>query len=113
MSTTLTLEIEMPALSSASSWHALESLAVAMARDLPNQALAQALDEAQERLIDGVCGPKWAPVRDVVAPFACPRCPVDRDFARKGRRSAPGAAHRHRPGRAGVVERGLPGLRAG
>jgi hypothetical protein len=87
--TTLTLEIETPALGAGSSWHAFESLAVAMARDLPNEALAQALFEAQERLIDAVCGPRWAPVRSRQAPFRCPACAADRDFARKGRRTRP------------------------
>lgn len=92
-STTLILEIETPALGAGSSWHAFEALAVAMARDVPNEALAQALFEAQERLIDAVCGPRWAPVRGREAPFRCPRCAADRDFARKGRRTRPRVLH--------------------
>jgi hypothetical protein len=92
-STTLALTIETPPLGAASSWSAFESLAVQMARDLPRQALAEALDEAQERLIDGVCGPRWAPVRGLPAPFACPGCGAREDFARKGRRTRPRVLH--------------------
>ena len=88
-STTLELTIEMPALDEASSWQAVEALLVEMGRDVPRQALAQALYDAQERLIDGVCGPKWAPVRGLPAPFVCPKCQADNDFARKGRRTRP------------------------
>jgi hypothetical protein len=46
-SATAALTIETPPLGAASSWNAFESLAVRMARDLPRQALAEALDEAQ------------------------------------------------------------------
>jgi len=56
--TTLDLTIKMPLLVDLSSWNAFESLAVQMAKDLPRQALAEALDEAQEQLIDSVCGPR-------------------------------------------------------
>ena len=91
--TTLALTIDMPELSRSVSWNALEALVVQMGKDVPRLALAQALDEAQERLIDGVCGPRWAPVRHRPAPFRCPRCQAGEDFARKGRRSRPRVLH--------------------
>ncbi len=90
--TTLALTIEMPPLV-ASSWNAFESLVVQMAKDLPRQALAEALEQAQERLIDSVCGPRWAPVRGLPAPFACPGCQVREDFVRKGKRTRPRVLH--------------------
>jgi hypothetical protein len=92
-STTLALTIETPLLDAMSSWNAFEALAVQMGKDLPRQALAEALDEAQERLIDSVCGPRWAPVRGLAAPFACPKCQADKDFARKGKRTRPRKLH--------------------
>lgn len=92
-STTLALTIETPLLDVMSSWNVFESLVVQMSRDLPRQALAEALDEAQERLIDSVCGPRWAPVRGLAAPFACPKCQMDKDFARKGKRTRPRVLH--------------------
>jgi hypothetical protein len=92
-STTLALTIETPVLEVASSWHAFEALAVQMGKDLPRQALAEALDEAQERLTDSVCGPRWAPVRGLPAPFACTKCQADSDFPRKGRRTRPRVLH--------------------
>src|SRR2546422_2695316 len=87
--TTLALSIDMPRLDECSSWSALESLAVEMAREVPLAALAAALEDAQERLIDQVCGPRWAPVRHLPAPFACPGCGAREDFARKGKRTRP------------------------
>jgi hypothetical protein len=84
----LVLSIEAPDLDVVS-WSALESLAVQMSKDVPGLALAQALDELQERLIDQVCGPKWAPTRGLLAPFVCPGCGAGSDFARKGRRTRP------------------------
>lgn len=57
--TTLALTIEMPTLGASSSWNPLEAVAVQMGKDVPGLALAQALDEAQERPIHSVCGPKW------------------------------------------------------
>jgi hypothetical protein len=72
-----------------SSWSAFESLAVQMTKEVAGVALAEALDELQERLIDSVCGPKWTPVRGLPAPFACPGCGAGEDFARKGRRTRP------------------------
>lgn len=83
----LALSIEAPDLDELSSWSMFESLAVQMSQELPAVALAAALDELQERLIDQVCGPKWAPARGLPAPFACPGCGAGIDFARKGRRT--------------------------
>src|SRR3954451_12273574 len=60
-----------------------------MREELPAAALAAALEELQDRLIDQVCGPKWLPVRDLPAPFGCPGCGVMSDFARKGKRTRP------------------------
>jgi len=91
--TTLALTIETMPLSALSSWNAFESLAVQMAEDLPRQALAEALDQLQERLIDSACGPRWVPVRGLPAPFACPGCQAGQDFARKGKRTRPRVLH--------------------
>ena len=85
----LALSIEVPGLDELSSWAAFESLAVQMTKEVAGLALAEALDELQERLVDAVCGPKWAPVRGLPAPFACPGCGAAEDFARKGRRTRP------------------------
>jgi hypothetical protein len=85
--TTLTLTIEPGVLDTRSCWSEFESLAVQMGKELPGQALASVLADAQERLIDSVCGPRWAPVRGLPAPFGCPRCGVREDFARKGKRT--------------------------
>jgi hypothetical protein len=60
-----------------------------MREELPAAALAAALEELQDRLIDQVCGPRWLPVRDLPAPFGCPGCGVMGDFARKGKRTRP------------------------
>lgn len=60
-----------------------------MSRDGSERALADALDQAQERLVDSVCGPRWGPVRGLPAPFSCPVCGTSRDFARKGKRTQP------------------------
>lgn len=89
VATTLALRLELPALGARSRWPVFESWAVEMREQLPGQVLAQALDQLQERLIDEVCGPRWLPVRDLPAPFGCPRCGARKDFARKGRRSRP------------------------
>jgi hypothetical protein len=85
--TTLMLTVEPGVLDTRSSWSEFESLAVQMGKELPGQALASVLADAQERLIDSVCGPRWAPVRDLAAPCGCPRCGVREDFARKGKRA--------------------------
>lgn len=60
----------------------------------PAEVLALVLDEAQEALVEQVCGPRWAPrVRngdeEETAPFACPGCGARRGFVRKGRRTRP------------------------
>lgn len=99
--TTLTITADVPALDDARcGWAEFESWLVAMREELPVSALAEALDEAQEKLIDSVCGPKWIPTRGLPAPFLCPRCQADADFARKGRRTRPRKIHTA----AGVVE---------
>jgi hypothetical protein len=87
--TTLALTAELPELDESLTWSQLEAWAVAMREELPAAALAAALEELQDRLIDRVCGPKWLPVRDLPAPFGCPGCGVMSDFARKGKRSRP------------------------
>ena len=87
--TTLALTAELPELGELLTWSQLEAWAVAMREELPAAALAEALEELQDRLIDRVCGPKWLPVRDLPAPFGCPRCGVMSDFARKGKRTRP------------------------
>jgi hypothetical protein len=110
----LALSIEAPDLDEWSLWSAFESLAVQMSKDLPAAASATALDELQERLVDQVCGPKWAPARCLPAPFACPGCGAGSDFARKGRRTPTAAlGHRGGPGRATALARRLSGLRQG
>jgi hypothetical protein len=98
--TTLSLTIEPGVLDGRSSWSEFESLAVAMGRELPGQALASVLADAQERLIDSVCGPRWAPVRGLPAPFGCPRCKAAEDFVRKGKRTRKRKLHTA----AGLVE---------
>jgi hypothetical protein len=85
--TTLTLTIEPGMLEARSCWSEFESLAVAMSREVLLRALEEALADAQERLIDSVCGPRWAPVRGLAAPFACPRWEMVEDFVRKGKRT--------------------------
>jgi hypothetical protein len=87
--TTLALSAELPELGEPLSWSQLEAWAVAMREELPAAALAAALEDLQDRLIDQVCGPKWLPVRDLPAPFGCPGCGVMSDFARKGKRTRP------------------------
>jgi hypothetical protein len=85
--TTLALTAELPELGESLTWSQLEAWAVAMREELPAAALAAALEDLQDRLIDQVCGPKWLPVRDLPAPFGCPGCGVLSDFARKGKRT--------------------------
>ena len=87
--TTLAVTAELPELGEPLTWSQLEAWAVAMREELPAAALAAALEELQDRLIDRVCGPKWLPVRDLPAPFGCPGCGVMSDFARKGKRTRP------------------------
>src|SRR5450756_2423390 len=90
---TVALTIEMPSLDASLSWNALESLVVGMSHEVPARALALALDDAQERLLQEACGPRWAPVRGLLAPFACPGCGAREDFARKGKRTRPRKLH--------------------
>src|SRR5664280_259103 len=97
---TVALTIEMPSLDASLSWNALESLVVGMSHEVPARALALALDDAQERLLQEACGPRWAPVRGRLAPFACPGCGAREDFARKGKRTRPRKLH----SAAGTVE---------
>ncbi|CCH86352.1 Putative transposase [Modestobacter italicus] len=85
--TTLALTAELPELGGSLSWSQLEAWAVAMREELPAAALAAALEELQDRLIDRVCGRKWLPVRELPAPFGCPGCGVMSDFERKGKRT--------------------------
>jgi hypothetical protein len=87
--TTLTLTAELPELGESLTWSHVEAWAVAMKAELPAAALAAALEDLQDRLVDQVCGPKWLPVRDLPAPFGCPGCGVMSDFARKGKRTRP------------------------
>src|SRR5664280_1462355 len=90
---TVALTIEIPSLDASLSWNALESLVVGMSHEVPARALALALDDAQERLLQEACGPRWAPVRCLLAPFACPGCGAREDFARKGKRTRPRKLH--------------------
>jgi len=84
---TLSLTLDAPALDGSSAWSTFESLAVRMSRDVPAAVLATTLEELQVELLDRVCGPKWAPMRGLPAPFACPGCGASSDFARKGWRT--------------------------
>jgi hypothetical protein len=81
--------IETPDLGASPSWNALESLMVDMSHQVPARALALALEDAQERLVEAVCGPRWMPVPGGVVPFACPGCGAREGFVRKGRRTRP------------------------
>lgn len=71
------------------SWNVLESCMVDMSHEVPALALALVLEDAQERLIEAVCGRRWMPVPGVVVPFACPGCGVREGFVRKGKRTRP------------------------
>lgn len=86
--TTLALVIETPALEAAVSWNGFETLAVQMGKDLPRQALAEALGEAQERLIDVVCGPRWT--RCAAWPHRSPARGVRRAVTSPRRAGGPG-----------------------
>jgi hypothetical protein len=70
--TTLALTIDTPVLGESLSWNALESCMVEMSHQVPARALALVLQDAQERLIEAVCGRRWTPVAGAVVPFACP-----------------------------------------
>jgi hypothetical protein len=81
------------------SWAEFESLVVAMSREVPLRAVEQTLADAQQRLIDAVRGPRWAPVRGRAAPFACPRCELAEDLVGTGKRTRRRTgAHRGRGG---------------
>lgn len=56
--TALMLTIEPGPLDARSSWMEFESLAVETSREVGLRALEETLADAQERLIDSVCGPR-------------------------------------------------------
>lgn len=67
IATTLVLTVQMPDLDRSSRWSDLESFGVAMSKDLPAQALAASLHEAQSALLERCCGPAWRPTRHLRA----------------------------------------------
>ncbi|HUG82954.1 MAG TPA: hypothetical protein VMM13_00230 [Euzebya sp.] len=81
----MTVSIDSP--TDDTDWAALEALGIALAESLPVRAIVALLHAWQVRLIDRVCGPSGAPVHGLAAPFACPGCEAEEDFARKGRRN--------------------------
>jgi hypothetical protein len=88
----VTLSAELPDLGEVPGslrWPQVEAWAVAMRDEAPAAVLSAGLEQVQDTLIDKVCGPRWLPVRNLPAPFACPGCGVMQDFARKGRRTRP------------------------
>jgi hypothetical protein len=90
----LALTVDLPVLDRKMSWAQLESLMVELGHRAPAGVLALVLDEAQEALVEQVCGPRWAPhARDgdegQPTPFACPGCGARQGFVRKGRRTRP------------------------
>jgi hypothetical protein len=87
--TTLALTIDTPVLGESLSWNALESCMVDMSHQVPARALALVLEDAQERLIEAVCGRRWTPVPGEGVPFACPGCGTREGFVRKGKRTRP------------------------
>src|SRR5664280_1508841 len=110
---TVALTIEMPSLDASLSWNALESLVVGMSHEVPARALALALDDAQERLLqEGVraaVGAGAGPARAVRVPGV--RGPGG--LRPQGEADpAAQAAHRRRDGRADPLARGVPRLRA-
>lgn len=91
-SISVTLSAQLPDLGESPGslqWSQVEAWAVAMRDEAPAAVLSASLEQVQDRLIDQVCGPRWLPVRDLPAPFACPGCGVMQDFARKGKRTRP------------------------
>ena len=91
-SVSVTLSAELPDLGESPGslrWSQIEAWAVAMRDEVPVAVLSGSLEQVQDLLIDRVCGPRWLPVRDLPAPFACPGCAVMQDFARKGMRTRP------------------------
>ena len=93
--TRLALTVDLPELERSLSWSQVESLMVELGHRAPAEVLALVLDEAQERLVQQVCGPRRAPRASsgvgagVSAPFACPGCGARSAFVRKGRRTRP------------------------
>jgi hypothetical protein len=91
----LALTVDLPVLDRELSWAELEALMVELGHRAPAQVLALVLDEAQERLVELVCGPRRAPRagREAgggqPAPFECPGCRSREGFVRKGRRTRP------------------------
>ncbi len=82
--TTLMLTVEPGVLDARSSWSEFESLAVQMSREVGLRALEATLADAQERLIDSVCGPRWSPVRGLAAPFRLPALRVEGGLRAQG-----------------------------
>src|SRR5450759_5294732 len=82
---TVALTIEMPPLDASLSWNALESLVVGMSHEVPARALALALDDAQERLLQEACGP--AP-RATCPPPATPTRSTTRTHRARASRSS-------------------------
>src|SRR5664280_471620 len=82
---TVALTIEMPSLDASLSWNALESLVVGMSHEVPARALALALDDAQERLLQEACGP--AP-RATCPPPATPTRSTTRTHQARASRSS-------------------------
>jgi hypothetical protein len=87
----LALTVDLPVLDGKMSWAGLEALMVELGRRAPARVLALVLDQAQEGLVEQVCGPRRAPrAREGdqdPAPFACPGCGARNGFVRKGRRT--------------------------
>jgi hypothetical protein len=89
----LALTVDLPVLDRKMSWAELEALMVELGHRAPAQVLALVLDEAQEGLVEQVCGPRRAPRAGrepgggQPAPFACPGCGAREGFVRKGRRT--------------------------
>jgi hypothetical protein len=81
----MSLSIEAP--TDQTDWAALEALGVTLAKTLPVRAIVTVLHLMQVRLTDRVCGPSGSPIHGRPAPFACPGCEAQHDFARKGRRN--------------------------
>ena len=80
--TRLALTVDLPVLDRKMTWSQVESLMVELGHRAPAEVLALVLDEAQERLVLQVCGPRRAPRAasgvgaGVPAPFACPGCGI-------------------------------------
>jgi hypothetical protein len=73
------LTVDLPVLDREMSWAQLESLMVELGHRAPAEVLALVLDEAQELLVERVCGPRRAPRArgggdGEQAPFGCPGC---------------------------------------